>query len=193
LAFTPDGTTAYVVNQRDGTVSVIDVATGTVTGTPIDVGANPVAVAFTPDGTTAYVSNSGDDTVSVIAVDRLPALAAPSSFPQAEVGTPLTFTAPLSLGSPAATFAVTGGALPDGLSLDETTGVVSGTPTTAEDFSFTITATNSVGDVSQTYTGTIIAATELAATGLESAPILGAAAALTLAGGMLLIARRRTT
>src|SRR6478609_2283295 len=51
-----------------------------------------------------------------------------------------TFTA--SLGTGPYTYAVTGGALPTGLSLS-TAGVLSGTPTVPGDYSFTITATDS--------------------------------------------------
>lgn len=65
IAFTPDGTTAYVTNQRDDTISVIDTATSTVIHT-IAVGDRPILVEFTPDGTRAYVTNAFGDTVSVI-------------------------------------------------------------------------------------------------------------------------------
>jgi YVTN family beta-propeller protein len=57
---------AYITNENDGTVSVIDTATNTVVGSPITVGANPFGVAVTPDGSKVYVANS-DSTVSVIA------------------------------------------------------------------------------------------------------------------------------
>jgi len=70
VAFTPDGTHAYVTNSADGTVSVIDTATGVVSP-PVGVGVSPFGVAFTPDGTQAYVASVGDGsqgsgTVSVI-------------------------------------------------------------------------------------------------------------------------------
>ncbi|WP_234754091.1 fibronectin type III domain-containing protein [Arthrobacter ramosus] len=52
-----------------------------------------------------------------------------------------TFTA---TGSPAPTFAVSSGALPAGLSLNTSTGILSGTPTTAGPATFTLTATNGV-------------------------------------------------
>jgi hypothetical protein len=96
---------------------------------------------------------------------------------------------PVSAGSPAATFSITAGALPTGLTMDETTGVISGTPVTAGAFSFTVTATNSSGTASATYTGTIEA--QLAATGLQRTPLLELAVALTLAGGALVLVRRR--
>ena len=56
---------AYVTNSYDGTVSVIDTATGTVSDT-IPVGKGPLGVAATPDGEHVYVTNIGGGTVSVI-------------------------------------------------------------------------------------------------------------------------------
>ena len=69
VAFAPDGTTAYVANYDDDTVSVIDTATNATKvgfSAGITVGDGPTGVAFSPDGTTAYVANWFDDTVSVI-------------------------------------------------------------------------------------------------------------------------------
>lgn len=56
---------AYISNQSDATVSVIDTATNTVT-TTIPVGQSPLGVAVNSAGTRAYVANFGTDTVSVI-------------------------------------------------------------------------------------------------------------------------------
>lgn len=55
-------------------------------------------------------------------------------------------------------FAVTTGSLPAGLSLAASTGVISGTPSAAGNYSFTITATNSAGSDGQAYSGTVAAA-----------------------------------
>lgn len=52
------------------------------------------------------------------------------------------------------TWSVTGGSLPDGLSLSED-GVLSGTPTTADTYNFTVTATNNAGSDNQKFTLTI--------------------------------------
>ncbi|KTR97021.1 Ig domain-containing protein [Microbacterium testaceum] len=57
-----------------------------------------------------------------------------------------------------------GGALPAGLTLDSATGVVSGTPTTAGSYSFTVVATNSAGSNEKAFTGTVDAAVPTAPT-----------------------------
>jgi YVTN family beta-propeller protein len=56
---------AYVANNTDGTVTVIDTSSGTVVKT-IPVGTFPYGVAVNQAGTFAYVTNAGSDTVSVI-------------------------------------------------------------------------------------------------------------------------------
>ncbi|MFD5428912.1 YncE family protein, partial [Streptomyces sp. NPDC127084] len=61
----PPGTYAYVANQDDDTLSVIDTATQTVVAT-IPAGDGPRGVAVSPDGTRLYVANFFDDSVSVL-------------------------------------------------------------------------------------------------------------------------------
>ena len=63
VAFSPDGSTAYIA-QNNGTVTVVN-NTLTVTAT-IAVGAVPTAMVAGPDGTKLYVLNTGSDTVSVV-------------------------------------------------------------------------------------------------------------------------------
>lgn len=65
VAVNPGGN-IYVTNQFSNTVSVIDPATNTVTGSPIPVGLDPTGVAVNPVTGVVYVTNSLDDTVSVI-------------------------------------------------------------------------------------------------------------------------------
>ncbi|MFG2465789.1 beta-N-acetylglucosaminidase domain-containing protein [Streptomyces canus] len=60
-----DGRTAYAANQGSDTVSVIDVASGTVTAT-VAVGKVPAGLALTPDGGTLWVANYTDGTVQSI-------------------------------------------------------------------------------------------------------------------------------
>ena len=58
-------TKAYVAHPGANLVTVIDTATGTVTGT-VPVGTAPARVAITRDGTRAYVTNAGSASISVI-------------------------------------------------------------------------------------------------------------------------------
>lgn len=75
------------------------------------------------------------------------------------VGTPYNATLAASGDAPI-TWAVTVGALPDGLALDADTGLISGTPTTEEAQTFTVTATNDRGNDTQELTLTIAAASD---------------------------------
>ncbi|HEX8679077.1 MAG TPA: LamG-like jellyroll fold domain-containing protein, partial [Chthoniobacterales bacterium] len=75
----------------------------------------------------------------------------PTTLPAGTVGTAYTQTVTASGGSGTYTYSVSSGALPPGLTLNASTGAISGTPTTtnASPYSFTITAT----DASTTCTG----------------------------------------
>jgi YVTN family beta-propeller protein len=60
--------TAVVTNFGSGTVSTIDVKTGTKHSTDITVGSLPAGVAVTPDGKTVFVGHRESGTVSTIDV-----------------------------------------------------------------------------------------------------------------------------
>lgn len=86
-------------------------------------------------------------------------------------------------GSGDITCAISAGALPPGLSLNDCT--ISGTPTEAGSFAFTVTATNSAGSTERSFTLTI-AGEHLAATGTDGLlPLLSVASLLILSGLML--------
>jgi len=73
----------------------------------------------------------------------LPALSITSaSVPQAQVGSPFSYQLSATGGKSPYTWAITGGALPGGLALSVSTGMISGTPTASGGFSFTVTATD---------------------------------------------------
>jgi hypothetical protein len=80
-----------------------------------------------------------------------PAAAPPITFspaggplPDETVGQPATGAVSVSGGTPPLSVALTNGALPDGVSLDGA-GNLTGSPTAAGDFSFELTATDSLG------------------------------------------------
>src|SRR6185437_14071217 len=72
MAATPDGTRAYIADNLDGVVSVVDAVNDTkLTDLPITVGAGdvpyrPVRIAVDPEGRHAFVSNVAASTISVI-------------------------------------------------------------------------------------------------------------------------------
>ncbi|HEX3680842.1 MAG TPA: putative Ig domain-containing protein, partial [Galbitalea sp.] len=86
----------------------------------------------------------------VLTMDKAPEMVVPS-LPDATVATTY-LSGVYATGNPAPTYTVSAGELPDGLTLDPISGVVSGTPTTAGPISFTITATSSAGSDALAYT-----------------------------------------
>jgi hypothetical protein len=114
----------------------LDAATGRITGTPSAAGTYRVELA-------AHVRSVTDVTTTTWEVlpSSAPVL---SGLPTgAVVGTPYRFQ-PEVAGAPAPTVTISQGALPDGLTLDASTGLVSGTPTTPGEYRFTLVATNGI-------------------------------------------------
>ncbi|PFE80324.1 YncE family protein [Bacillus cereus] len=64
IAISPDGLTAYVVNNFN-TVSIVNLTTQAIIGT-ISGFNSPFGIALSPNGLTAYVTNFGDNTVSIV-------------------------------------------------------------------------------------------------------------------------------
>ena len=80
----------------------------------------------------------------------------PATLPNGSVGTAYNQTVSASGGTPPFTFSVSSGSLPTGLLLNSASGAITGTPTTAGTFTFTITATDANGCTgSRLYTITI--------------------------------------
>ncbi len=68
IAVSPDGSRAYVASHScspGSFIYMVDMATLTVTGSPIPVGCFPASIALTPDGSQLWVSSRGDSRVDV--------------------------------------------------------------------------------------------------------------------------------
>ena len=86
VVFAPNGRTAYVANQFDGTLGVIDVASGVETATiPLPNGSLPFAVAVSPDGNQIFIASNQTtvfvaDAHTLAIVDAILVSEAPNAF-----------------------------------------------------------------------------------------------------------------
>jgi hypothetical protein len=109
-----------------------------------------IAGTATTAGTASFgvrVTDSSSPTQSATAALSMRADAAfsvnVSTLPSAFKSVPYSATLTANGAVGATTWAITGGSLPAGLSLNSTTGVISGTPTTLGSFTFTVSVTDS--------------------------------------------------
>ncbi len=117
-------------------------STGAITGTPTAGGSFSFTITTT-DSTTGTGSPFTASQAYSFTVNAPTIAVSPSSLTAATVGTAYSQTISASGGTSPYSFAVTSGALPAGLSLNGSTGALSGTPTAGGSFNFTITATDS--------------------------------------------------
>ena len=130
----------------------LNITTGVLSGTPTAAGPATFTIAATngasPDAVTPSI------TITVSQAQVAPVFTASAPPATATVGAPYSYTF-AATGNPAPTFRVNSGALPAGLSLNTTSGVLSGTPTAAGSATFTIAATNGVSPDAVTPSRTI--------------------------------------
>lgn len=129
-------------------------SSGVASGTPTVAGSYPFTLQITDAATT--VSNV-DCSINITSSGGPISIDCGSPI-NATVGIPYTHTFPVTGDTPPDTFIVLSGALPPGLTLSATTGVLSGTPTTAGTYSFVIQVTDSLGNMAVTPTCSITAA-----------------------------------
>jgi RecA/RadA recombinase len=120
--------------------------TGDISGTPTTAGTYHFTIAATdasstPDtGSRAYTLQITSQPVALtLSPSQLPDATTTGECP----AVPYTETITASGGTGPYSYSVTSGTLPDGMSLNSSTGVISGTPTTQTTYTFTVTATDS--------------------------------------------------
>ena len=134
------GTTPYTWSVNAGTLpaGLTLSSAGVLSGTPTTVGSFPFSV-------NVIDANNGIATASITLVVTSSVTFTFSTPPNGVVGTPYSFTLSAAGGTTPYTWSISSGSLPAGLTLNTSTGVVSGTPTLAGTSSFTAKVTDSKG------------------------------------------------
>jgi hypothetical protein len=117
----------------------LDPLTGEIHGTPT------TAVTV---GLTAYVEDSAGDSATKelsIKICPNPEILTASPLPDGELGIGYYKALAVAPGVPPYSWSITSGALPAGLSINEASGVISGIPTVAGTFNFTVKVTDGLG------------------------------------------------
>lgn len=130
------------------TASTGQIATGASSPIVVPGLTNGVPVTFTVTATTAV--GTGPASAPTTSVTPSTGFSISGSAPAGTVGTAYTATYTASGGVTPYTYSVFSGALPAGVTLASSTGVLSGTPTTATSYAFVIRATDSTSGTPQT-------------------------------------------
>jgi uncharacterized protein YhjY with autotransporter beta-barrel domain len=151
----------------------------TVTYTPTTGYAGPDSFTYTATGPGG--TSTPPATVSITVSSPTVSLS-PTTLPTPQVGAAYSQTLTGTGGqAPYSSFTVTAGTLPAGLSLNSATGALTGTPTAAGSFSFTVSTTDSSTGTgapftgSRAYSGTVTAATVVIAPSTLTGATVGAA------------------
>ncbi|MHC4713163.1 MAG: putative Ig domain-containing protein [Planctomycetota bacterium] len=135
------GVTPYTWSIVSGSLPAglsLNSSTGEISGTPTTGGTSNFTVRVTDSQTPA---DTDDQALSIYIPDDL--VVTTSSLPDGTVGVPYSQTLAASGGVTPYSWAVVSGSLPAGLSLNSSTGEISGTPTTQETANFTVEVTDS--------------------------------------------------
>ena len=138
-----EGTTPYSWSITAGALPAglsLTAPTGVISGTPTTAG----TVSFTVQVRDAANSTATKALSILVATTAQPPLVTTTSLPAGTSGTAYSTTVQASGGTAPYSWTVSAGGLPAGLSLGASTGVISGTPTTAGSASFTVQVKDSL-------------------------------------------------
>ncbi|WP_180977433.1 putative Ig domain-containing protein [Janthinobacterium sp. ROICE36] len=148
------------LNLSGGAATSVAVASGALHGTAT---ASGTSITYTPTAgyggsdSFSYTASNGIGTSApatvTITVSGPTITITPSTVPAAAVGTAYSQNVTAANGATPYTYAISAGALPAGVSLNTSTGALSGTPTAGGSFNFTVRATDSSAG-SGPYSGT---------------------------------------
>ena len=171
------GTTPYTWSVTTGSLPAglsLDAATGVVSGTPTASGTSSFTVQATDSSSPAQIATA-NLSITVSPAEPADLSVTTTSLPGGTVGTTYTTTVAATGGTTPYTWSVPTGSLPAGLSLDASTGVIGGTPTTVGTARFTVQATDS-SSPAQTATANLSIA-------MSAAPVTLSVTTTSLPGG----------
>ena len=166
----------------------LNTATGVISGTPVDIPGPYYATVVVSDSENPAATAEESFPIS-LAASPVPIIVLDGPF-TAQAGTSFSVTLVAEQGVQPYTWSVASGSLPPGLSLDASTGVISGTPQQPGSYNFTVQAANSgdpagTGDKAYAMTVTPAPSLNIATTSLPGATVGDAySATLTATGGV---------
>ena len=181
------GTPTYHYSLASGALpagTMLNTSTGTVSGTPTTAGAFSYAIKVTDSGTPTAQTATTSTVSGTIAPSTL--TITPTASATTHVGQNYSQTNTASGGTVPYHYSLAAGALPAGTTLSPSTGTVSGTPTVASAFSYTIKVTDSGSPTAQTATTTTVSGTiggvSLDSQHLRQMQVLGSQTAAQISG-----------
>jgi predicted outer membrane repeat protein len=133
-----NATTSYAATNLPATLT-LDPATGEITGTPIDTDIGIHSITLTA---TNHIGTSLPVTLTLTVAAAMTEPPVISSDPMATGQQDTAFSYQINASNLPISYALDSGALPAGVTLDTTTGLISGTPTANGVFNISVTATN---------------------------------------------------
>jgi WD40 repeat protein len=156
-----DSSTQDLTSQVAWTSSNTSVATISASGLATGAGVGSATISASLSGVTGNAT---------LTVQSAPALTITTSSPLAggTVGTAYSAALAASQGTPSYAWSITAGSLPAGLTLQASTGVIEGVPTTAGIYNFTVQVSDSLGATSSKNFSITIAAAQTPTIGLTT-------------------------